>query len=123
MRPPDRKTVPSLRTVFVAAERRIRANRGLGVPQGLANNLEDLQRALEGLTEATAHLLRPVVPHFVLLTPRCPLFLALLPLSITPAHAGGLLGCLRGPVALQFLYFPLGGVTITTIQARHSRPP
>ena len=26
----------------------------MGVPQGLANNLEDLQRALEGLTEATA---------------------------------------------------------------------
>ena len=26
----------------------------MGVPQGLANNLEDLQRALEGLTESTA---------------------------------------------------------------------
>ena len=26
----------------------------MGVPQGLTNNLEDLQRALEGLTEATA---------------------------------------------------------------------
>ena len=26
----------------------------MGVPQGLANNLEDLQRALEGLIEATA---------------------------------------------------------------------
>ena len=26
----------------------------MGVPQGLADNLEDLQRALEGLTEATA---------------------------------------------------------------------
>ena len=26
----------------------------MGVPQGLANYLEDLQRALEGLTEATA---------------------------------------------------------------------
>ena len=25
----------------------------MGVPQSLANNLEDLQRALEGLTEAT----------------------------------------------------------------------
>ena len=26
----------------------------MGVPQGIANNLEDLQRALEGFTEATA---------------------------------------------------------------------
>ena len=26
----------------------------MGVPQGLANNLEDLQRAIEGLTEAKA---------------------------------------------------------------------
>ena len=54
MRQSHRKTFPSLRTVFVAAERRLRANRGMGVPQGLANNLEDIQRALEGLTEATA---------------------------------------------------------------------
>ena len=41
-----------------------------------------------------AYLLRPVVPHFVLLPTRCPLFLELLPLSIPPAHAGGLLNCL-----------------------------
>ena len=54
MSPPDRKTFPSLQTVFVAAELRLRANRGMGVPQALANNLEDLQRALEGLAEATA---------------------------------------------------------------------
>ena len=54
MRPPDRKTSPSLRTVFVAAEHHVRENRGMGVPQGILNNLEDLQRALEGLTEATA---------------------------------------------------------------------
>ena len=54
MRPPDHKTFPSLRTVFVAAERRLRANGGMGVPQGLANNLEDLHRVMEGLTEATA---------------------------------------------------------------------
>ena len=54
MIPPYRKTFPSLRTVFVAAERHLRANRGMGVPQGLTNNLEYLQRALEGLTEATA---------------------------------------------------------------------
>ena len=52
MRPPDRKTFPSLRTVFAAAERRLRANRGMRVPQGLTKNLEDLQRALEGLKEA-----------------------------------------------------------------------
>ena len=54
MRPPDHKTFQSLRTEFVAVERRLRANIGMGVPQGLAKNLEDLQRALEGLTEATA---------------------------------------------------------------------
>ena len=54
MRPPDRKTFQSLRTEFVAVEHRLRANREMGVPQGLANNVEDLQRALEGLTEATA---------------------------------------------------------------------
>ena len=54
MRLSDRKTFPSLQIVFVATERRLRANRGMVVPQGLANNLEDLQRALEGLTEATA---------------------------------------------------------------------
>ena len=53
MRPPDRKTFPSLRTVFVAAERRLMANRGMGVPQGLVYNLEDLQRAPEGLAEVT----------------------------------------------------------------------
>ena len=41
-RPSDRNTFPSLRTVFVAAERRLRANRGMGVPQGITNNLEDL---------------------------------------------------------------------------------
>ena len=46
--------MPLLRACFVAAERRLRAQRGMGVPQGLANNLEDLQRALEGLTEATS---------------------------------------------------------------------
>ena len=62
-----------------------------------------------------AHLLRPVVPHFVLLPTRCTLFLALLPLSIPPAHAVGLIGCLRGPVALPFLYFPLGGVLLRRI--------
>ena len=51
-----------------------------------------------------AHLLRPVVPHFVLLPLRCPLFLALFPLSIPPAHDIGLLNFLQGPVALPFLY-------------------
>ena len=62
-----------------------------------------------------AHLLRPAVPHFVLLPPRCPLFLALLPLSIPPAHAGGLLNCLRGPVSLPFLYLHLCGVLLRRI--------
>ena len=46
--------MPLLRAAFVLAERCLRAQRGMGVPQGLVNNLEDLQRALEGLTEATA---------------------------------------------------------------------
>ena len=50
----DCKTFPHLRTAFVAAERRLRENRGMGVPQGLTNNSEDLQRPLEGLTEAMA---------------------------------------------------------------------
>ena len=54
MRPANLKTMPLLRAAFVSAERRLHAQRGMGVPQGLANNLEDLQRALEGLTEATA---------------------------------------------------------------------
>ena len=54
MRPSDCKKFPNLRTVFVSAERHLRANREMGVPQGFANNLEDLQRALEGLTEVTA---------------------------------------------------------------------
>ena len=62
-----------------------------------------------------AHLLRPVVPHFVLLPPRCPFFLAMSPLSIPLAHAVGLLGCIQGPVALPFLYFPLGGVLLRRI--------
>ena len=62
-----------------------------------------------------AHLLQPVVPNFVLLPPRCPLFLALLPLSIPPAHAGGLLNCSQGPVALPFLYFISVGVLLRRI--------
>ena len=39
---------------FIAAERRLRMQRKQGVPQGITNNLEDLQGALEGLTMATA---------------------------------------------------------------------
>ena len=54
MQTADCKTFPHLRTAFVAAERRLRANKGMGVQQGHTNNIEDLQRALEGLTEATA---------------------------------------------------------------------
>ena len=46
--------VPKHANRFFVAERRLRANIGTGVPLGPANNLEDLQRALEGLTEATA---------------------------------------------------------------------
>ena len=62
-----------------------------------------------------AYLLRPVVPHFVILPPHCLLFLALLPLSILPDHAGGLLNCSRGPVALPFLYLISGGVLLRRI--------
>ena len=54
MRTVDSKTYPHLRTAFVAAESRLRANRGMGVPHGLEKKLEDLQRALEGLTEVTS---------------------------------------------------------------------
>ena len=54
MRTVDHKTFPHLRTSFVAVERRLRANRAMKVPQGLANNLEDLQQAMEVLTKATA---------------------------------------------------------------------
>ena len=35
MRTVDRKTSPHLQTAFIAAERRLRVNRGMGVPQGL----------------------------------------------------------------------------------------
>jgi len=45
--------MPLLRVAFFSAECCLHANRGLVVPQGLANNLEDLQRTLEGLTNAT----------------------------------------------------------------------
>ena len=54
MRTVDRKKFSHPQTAFVAAERRLRANIGMGVPQGLANNLEDRQRALKVLTEATS---------------------------------------------------------------------
>ena len=54
MRTADRTTFLLLQTEFVAAEFCLRANRGRGVPQGLAKNLEDLQWALEGFTETTA---------------------------------------------------------------------
>ena len=45
MSPANLKKLPLLRATFVSAERRPRAYRGMGVPQGLANNLKDLQRA------------------------------------------------------------------------------
>ena len=54
MRDPTTKSFANLQTSFIAAERRLQTQRGQGVPQGIANNLEDLQRALEGLTMATA---------------------------------------------------------------------
>ena len=57
MRTANLKTMPLLRAAFVSVERRLRGQRGMGgmgVPRGLANNLEDLQSALEGLTEVTS---------------------------------------------------------------------
>ena len=65
--------------------------------------------------ETAVYLPQPVVLHFVLFLPRCPLFLALLPWSIPPVTTGGLLGCLRGPVALPFTCLPLGGVLLRRI--------
>ena len=53
MKDPATKTMAAFCQAFVGAERRLHANRGLGVPQSLANSLEDLQQALVGLTEAT----------------------------------------------------------------------
>ena len=38
---------------FIAAKRCLQMQRKQGVPQDIANNLEDLQGALEGLTMAT----------------------------------------------------------------------
>ena len=49
MRDPTTKSFANLQTDFIAAERRLQTQRRQGVPQGIANNLEDLQRALEGL--------------------------------------------------------------------------
>ena len=54
MRDPTTKSFANLQMAFIAAERRLRMQRKQGVPQGIANNLEDLQGALEGLTMATA---------------------------------------------------------------------
>ena len=54
MRDPTTKSFSNLQTAFIAAERQLRTQRGQGVPQGIANNFEYLQRALEGLTIATA---------------------------------------------------------------------
>ena len=51
---PTTKSFANLQTAFIAAERRLGTQRGQGAPQGIANNLEDLQRALEGLTMPTA---------------------------------------------------------------------
>ena len=53
MRDPTTKSFANLKTAFIAAERCLQTQRGQGLPQGIANNLEDLQRALEGLTMAT----------------------------------------------------------------------
>ena len=51
---PNLRTYPQLQTRFILAERRLRASRANGPPTGLVNNLQDLQRAMEGLTAATA---------------------------------------------------------------------
>ena len=51
---PTTKLFANLQTAFIVSERRLQTQRGQGVPQGITNNLEDLQRALEGVTMATA---------------------------------------------------------------------
>ena len=43
--------------------------------------------------ETAVHSPQPIVLHVVLLSPRCPLFLALLPQAVLPAPSGGPLGC------------------------------
>ena len=54
MRDPTAKSFANLQTAFISAERCLRTQHRQGVTQGISNNLEDLQRALEGLTMATA---------------------------------------------------------------------
>ena len=54
MRDPTTKSFVNLQTAFIAVERRLRTQHGQVFQQGIANNLEDLQRVLEGLTMATA---------------------------------------------------------------------
>ena len=51
---PNLRNFAQLQTRFILAERRLRASRSNGLPAGLVNNLHDLQRAMEGLTAATA---------------------------------------------------------------------
>ena len=65
--------------------------------------------------ETAVHSPQLVGLHFRLLPPHCPLFLVPSPRSILPAPAGGLLGCLRGPVALPSLCLLLGGVLLRRI--------
>ena len=65
--------------------------------------------------ETAVHSPQLVGLNFGLLLPHCPIFLVTLPLSILPAPAGGLLGCLRGPVAPPFLCLILGGVLLRRI--------
>ena len=65
--------------------------------------------------ETAVHSPQLVGLHFGLLPPHCPLFLVASPQSILPSPAEGLLGCERGPVALQFLCLLSGGVLLRLI--------
>ena len=46
IREPRTKSFANLQTAFIAAEHHLRTQRGQGVPQGIENNLEDIQRDL-----------------------------------------------------------------------------
>ena len=53
MNPTAQKTMIKLQAAFVNKERHLRVFRGSEILQGLVDNLEDLQRALEIMTKAT----------------------------------------------------------------------
>ena len=65
--------------------------------------------------ETAVHSPQLVGLHFGILPPHRTLFLVPSPRPIFPSPDGGLIGCLRGPVALPFLCLLLGGVLLRRI--------